>query len=342
MRAIRFVEPWHARLEEVPEPDIREDEVLVRIVATGVCASDILGLSGRHPFRTLPSIPGHEGAGYVVRTGSAVSDPAPGDRVCIEPQRTCGNCEFCLSGMYQLCPDKQMLGTPAWPGTFAEYVAVPARTLYKLPAGVDFAVGAMMEPLAVATHTVRRLEPQTGRSYAVLGAGTIGILILLVLQASQEPSCSVVTDPRPSSRALALRLGATAAVDPTEPGALESTLSKLGRRWVDVAFSVVTLDSVVNQALSVVKPGGTVVEVATFGAPSQVDLRLLQTYERRMVGTVTYQRPDFEYALQLASTHQEQLRGLVTSELDLDGAVQYFNRLREARYSSDLKVMIYP
>lgn len=236
-----------------------------------------------------------------------------------------------------------MLGTPAWPGSFAEYVSVPAFTLYRLPDGVDFTLGAMMEPLAVAAHCVGRLEAAPGRTYAILGAGTIGTLILLMLKAYYQPEAVLMTDPRPSSRDLAMKLGATLAIDPGkgEPEVLDRALARLGRRWVDAAFSVVTLDSVVNEALRVVRPGGTVVEVATFGGTSTIDLRLLQTYERRLVGTVTYQRQDYERALEYAASHPDELRSLVTSEIDLAEAVDYFNSLGKTRYGSDMKVVIH-
>src|SRR6266542_2802201 len=168
------------RETDVPSPG--PGEVLVRVRACGICGSDLHFYHGVFPAH--PNIsPGHEFAGEVAEVGQEVSGFEEGQRVVVEPIRRCQECAFCRTGRYHLCPKHMLLGTFA-PGGLAEYVSVPAYTLYPLPGGLDFELGALVEPLAVAVHGLHLANLTVGERALVLGSGTIGLFSIIAAKAA--------------------------------------------------------------------------------------------------------------------------------------------------------------
>jgi len=168
-------------VREAPVPSPGPGEVLLRVRACGVCGSDLHFYRGELPIPT-PVSPGHEFAGEVVEAGQGVEGFAPGRRVVVEPLRTCRECDYCRTGNPQLCPRRVLLGTFA-PGGLAEYVAVPAYTLYALPDALDFELAALVEPLAVVVHALHLVDFAYGERVVVLGSGTIGVMTALAARA---------------------------------------------------------------------------------------------------------------------------------------------------------------
>ena len=176
MRAVIVEKPGVVRVDDVPEPEPAADEAIVRVGACGLCGTDVHIIDGEFPLTRYPIIPGHEFAGEVVAVGEAVIEIKVGDRVGVDPTINCGACYFCQRGQGNLCERLNSIGVVARPGGFAECVAVPERTLYKLPDGMSFADGALIEPLSCVVRGVHRLQPQVGESYLIYGAGPIGLL----------------------------------------------------------------------------------------------------------------------------------------------------------------------
>jgi L-iditol 2-dehydrogenase len=168
------------RLEDVEQPHLTENEVLVQVKAVGICGSDIPRIyqTGAH---THPLIPGHEFSGEVVKTGERVSDVWQGKRVGIFPLIPCRECVACKKQQYEMCRNYSYLGSRR-DGGFAEYVAVPEWNLLELPKGISFEAAAMLEPMAVATHAIRRVELKNGENIVICGLGTIGLLLLMMLK----------------------------------------------------------------------------------------------------------------------------------------------------------------
>ena len=259
--------------EEVPDPEPKEGEVLVKVRAAGVCGSDIPRIyrTGAH---RMPLIPGHEFAGEVVETGSGVTQTWIGKRVGIFPLIPCKNCAMCRAGHYELCRDYDYIGSRR-DGAFAEYVTVPEWNLMELPDQVTFAQAAMMEPMAVAVHAMRRgLSKADNLSVAVLGLGTIGTLLAMFLRESGVKELYVIGNKEPQRKRMEL-LGIPAGnycdgkkEDPVK-WLSERTESRSG---ADVVFECVGTDQACRQALGLAAPMGTVVLV---GNPSG-DMRLLQ------------------------------------------------------------------
>jgi L-iditol 2-dehydrogenase len=184
MKAALVVAREKVEIREIDIPKIKSDEALIKVKAVGVCGSDLHLFRGTHPVRKPPAILGHEVAGDIVEVGDRVSNLKVGDRVTVEPQQGCGKCEFCRQGIVSLCLNKKTPGTPDWNGTFAEYFNAPAQVVHKITDNVSYQMATLIEPLAVAVHTVGRITVKEKDTLVILGSGTIGLLTLVVARES--------------------------------------------------------------------------------------------------------------------------------------------------------------
>lgn len=189
MKAALFDDIKSIKIINQESPDIKQNEVLIKVITVGICGSEIHAYDGSHPFRKPPSILGHEVVGVIEQVGSNVFDLVEGDKVTVEPQYSCNECVYCLKGDYHLCNKKVVLGTEAWPGGFAEYMTAPASTVYKLPKELPSHIGVLTEPLAVGVHAVRLANVKKGDKVAILGSGPIGLLVSV---AAREAGADVV------------------------------------------------------------------------------------------------------------------------------------------------------
>src|SRR5450432_1019035 len=182
MNALMLSEYRHLSIEDLPVPACGPTDVLVQVAACGICGSDVHGYDGSSGRRIPPIVMGHEAAGTIESVGSAVTNFHKGDRVTFDSTIYCGECEYCQKGLMNLCGNREVLGVSTTEfrraGAFADYVVVPERVLYALPASVSFAEAAMVEPLSVAVHAVAVSEIAKGSTALVVGAGMIGLLVL--------------------------------------------------------------------------------------------------------------------------------------------------------------------
>lgn len=248
------------RVEEVPVPQITDPyQALVKIEAIGICGSDVhyYEHGGIGDFIVEePMIIGHESGGTVVEVGEAVTNVKPGDRVAIEPGYTCGRCEYCKQGRYNLCPDVVFMSTPPIDGAMCEYKVWPADYAFKLPEAMDTEEGAMMEPLAVGMWAAQRARVKPGDAVAILGSGPIG-LVTLQAAALHGAYPLYVTDVVPSRLEFARQLGATEVINAAETDAVEALL-ELSDGGLEVALECAGVETTMHQALQVVKRGGRV------------------------------------------------------------------------------------
>jgi 2-desacetyl-2-hydroxyethyl bacteriochlorophyllide A dehydrogenase len=175
MRAVVVEEPGRVRVDDVFDPKVGPGDVLIRVAACGICGTDIHIIDGEFPPTVYPIVPGHEFAGTVEAVGSAVEGIAPGDRVGVDPTLNCGACFFCQRGQPNLCERWNAVGVGSAWGAFAEYVAVPARTVYPLPEGMSFKTGALIEPVACVVRGFHLVDPKPGATYCIYGAGPMGL-----------------------------------------------------------------------------------------------------------------------------------------------------------------------
>ncbi|MGI6704801.1 MAG: NAD(P)-dependent alcohol dehydrogenase [Clostridia bacterium] len=246
---------------EIPVP--KDNEVLVRIKHVGICGSDLHyfehGRIGSYVVEN-PMILGHESAGEVVETGKDVEDLRPGDLVALEPGITCGTCEFCKTGRYNLCPDVVFMATPPYDGAFVEYVAYPRDMVFKLPEGMDTLEGALIEPLAVGFHAVHQAQARIGQSAVVLGAGCIGLVTLMVLKAVGVTEI-YVADLIPKRLEMAKKLGATEVFNGNETDVVKAVSKLTGGQGVDMVFETAGSRLTTQQTVELVKRGGNIVLV---------------------------------------------------------------------------------
>jgi L-iditol 2-dehydrogenase len=339
MKAVEIKKAGFAELLEVEQPRAGRGEVLVRVHAAGICASDIAAYMGRHPYRIPPVITGHEAAGVVVALGEGISELSEGDPVIVEPHIGCGHCDFCDRGDYNLCKEKRVLGTTDWPGSFAEYVVVPEICAYRVPPDIPLPVVSLIEPLCVGIHAAERASLEPGASVAILGSGTIGLTLLLaVLQ--KEPDIVICSDVRTSSLEVARALGATHAIDAGEQNLEEEVNSITGGRGVDVCVVAVSSDQVVAQALAVTKLKGSVVLIALFEEPSRIDLREIQLRERQLIGTLMYTRRDYLEAVRLLPSLKEALGKLITHHIRIEELPDMLESISRGKAANSIKVVV--
>ena len=213
MRAVILKGPNDLEIvDDWPEPECGPDQVIVKIRTVGICGTDLSGISGKGFPRDYPGIIGHEGGGEIVKVGSEVTDRFVGQRVVIENNFPCMECEFCLQGRSSLCPTKiGSVGGNTWPGLLADYLAAPARFTWPVPDSVpDIALGCI-EPLAVGYAAVKRAGVKPGQDAFIIGAGSVGQLVAQSLKAIGAQGW--VQDPHEGRVATAVKLGAKVASD---------------------------------------------------------------------------------------------------------------------------------
>ena len=340
MKAMRFPEAGKAEIVEVPVPTPGTGEVLVRVKAAGICASDVGAFQGKHDVRRPPVITGHELAGEIVEVASEVRARQVGDRVAVEPHVGCGRCVFCRQGHYHECPEKRFIGVGDWIGAFAEYVVATEGMCHPLPERMSFDEGAMLEPLCVGLHAVRRAGIRMGETVAILGVGTIGMMTLLSARCC-APGRIGVTDPSAAKREMALRCGADLAVDPLAQDPVEAIQRATDGLGVDVVFVAVPSELVLRQAVQVCRRMGRLVIIASFFQGGALEAREIQVRERTVIGTSMYTADDYRLAMRLWERgNLSPLPELITERIVLEQAPAAMAALARGERPDSIKTII--
>lgn len=343
MKALLLSEYKHLEVTDVPLPPYGPDDVLVQVAACGICGSDVHGYDGASGRRIPPVVMGHEAAGMVAATGSAVRDFHVGDRVTFDSTVYCGVCEFCLRGEVNLCHDRQVVGVSCGEyrraGAFAEYVAVPARILYRLPDALAFADAAMLEAVSVALHGIRVSELKGGETALVIGAGMIG---LLLLQAARVAGCSrvFVADIDTTRLSLAKELGADETLNASGVELEQSILRLTEGRGVDVVFEAVGRNETVNGAIDCVRKGGKVTLVGNIAREVSLPLQKVVTRQIRLQGSCA-SAGEYTEAMDLLSAGKIKVDRLITAVAPLNEGPSWFQRLY-AREPNLMKIVLDP
>ena len=315
MKAIGKIE-----LEEREIPQLKEGEVLIKIGYVGICGSDVhyfeIGAIGDFVVKP-PFVLGHEAAGTVVALGEGVDSLKIGDRVAMEPGKTCGHCEFCRTGRYNLCPDVQFFATPPYDGVFQEYVAYDASMCFRLPDNVSLMEGALIEPLAVGFHAANQGGAHIGQKAVVFGSGCIGLMCLLALKAEGVTEVYVV-DVIDKRLEKAMELGAAGVINSSKEDAVERIMELAGGYGVDLAIDTAGADVTINQGIRMVKPGGTIVCVG-YSRSGKVTLDMSVALNKEITfRTVFRYRHIYPMAIAAVSSGLINLRNVVTDTFTLD------------------------
>jgi 2-desacetyl-2-hydroxyethyl bacteriochlorophyllide A dehydrogenase len=309
-------------LETVAAPRPAADEVLIDLLAAGVCGSDLHAVHGRHPFVPLPYLPGHEVVGVVRQVGDRVGTVRPGQRVVVEPTITCWACTMCASGRENLCENLQFFGCGYSQGGMAEQFTIRADRLHAVPDDLDLRAAAIIEPLSTPVHAARLAGGLEGRAVVIQGAGTIGLLMLAVAR-HQGAARVVVTDLLPQKRARAGRLGADAVLDAAADDLADAARAAVGGS-ADVVFDCVAVQSTVTAAVAMADKGGTVMVVGVPAAEVVVPLPIVQDHQIRIQGSATYLPVDFAESIDMLVAGAVDVAEIVTAQLPLAEAADAF------------------
>ncbi len=346
MLAVTFPEANRIELVDVPVPRPGPGEVLVRVHASMVCATDLKVLTGRFPGVRYPHIPGHEWSGEVVETGGGVEDVAPGTRVGIEVHVGCGRCSRCLEGMYNICErygDREAghahVGFTI-PGGLAEYCAVPARAVHRLPEEVGYDQGAFTDNVGIALWAVERAELRPGERVLVVGPGAIGLLALQI--AKGTAGRVAVAGTRATRLGLAERLGADALVDTRQsPDPVAAVRDALGGP-PDAVIEFAGTKDAAELALRSCRRGGRVVLGGSTGLGTRLDIELSTIVRGQLDvrGALANPRWVSRRGLELIRSGAVQVEPLIGSHYPLLRFEDAWSEFFEGREA--LRVMLHP
>lgn len=303
---------------DIPQP--KDDEVLVKLEYVGICGSDLhyyeSGAIGDYVVKP-PFVLGHEPGGTVVEVGKNVTHLKVGDRVALEPGKTCGHCEFCKTGRYNLCPDVVFFATPPVDGVFQEYVAHEAGLCFKLPDNVSTMEGALIEPLAVGFHAARQGGAQAGQIAVVTGAGCIGLVSMMALKAmgvSKVYSVDVM-DKRLDK---ALELGADGVINGSREDAVKKVMELTGGMGCDLVIETAGTEITTRQAVQMTKKGATIVLVG-YSKTGEIKMPISLALDKELTfKTVFRYRHIYPMAIDAVASGRVNLKGIVTNEFALD------------------------
>ena len=303
---------------EIPKP--KADEVLVKLEYVGICGSDL------HYYKTKtirdyvvepPFVLGHEPGGTVVEVGENVSHLKIGDRVALEPGKTCGHCEFCKQGKYNLCPDVVFFATPPVDGVFQEYVAHEADLCFKLPENVSTLEGALIEPLAVGFHAAIQGDAHLGQKAVVMGAGCIGLVSMMALKARGVSEVYVV-DVMQKRLEKAMELGASGVINGAKEDVLERVRQLTDGKGMDLVIETAGTEITTRQAIHMAKKGSNIVLVG-YSKSGEMTLPMSLVLDKELTfKTVFRYRHIYPMAIDAVASGKVNLKGIVTDIFPLD------------------------
>lgn len=309
-------------IKEIPVPEIGKKEVLVSLEYVGICGSDVHyfhnGCCGSYKVDLSEDyMLGHECAGTIVKVGEEVERLKVGDRVALEPGITCGECEQCKSGHYNLCPDVVFLATPPVQGCNEEYIAFPENMCFKLPDNVSTKEGALIEPLSVGFYASEQGGVKTGDTVVILGSGCIGLVTLLACKAHGAGKI-IVADLVEARLQKAIELGATEVINSGKEDALKKIEELTNGRGADVVFETAGSPVTIAQTPFIVRRGGTITLVG-ISAKEEITYNFAQIMDKEAtIKSVFRYRNIYPKAIAAVSSGAINVKGIVTHEFDLE------------------------
>ena len=329
--------PGKIEFRQVEQPKTQPDEVLIKVERIGVCGSDIHVYHGLHPYTSYPVVQGHEVSGIVADFGKDVTGFQKGDKVVFTPQVTCGTCYPCRHGMEHICDELKVMGFQT-DGAAQEYFTVVASKVLKVPESISLDQAAMIEPLAVAVHALGRYGDVKGKAVVVLGAGTIGNLVAQTAKALGAAKV-IITDVSDYKIAKARACGIPLAINTREVSLTDVIANEIGSDKADVILECVGVQDTITQAIDNARKGSMIVVVGVFGKKPSVDLGLVQDRELTLIGTLMYQKKDYETAIELVSQGKINLDNMITQRFAFDNYLDAYKAIEDAK-GEYLKVMI--
>ena len=343
MKALVLEEYNKLVYKDFPDPDLADDEVLIKVEAVGICGSDVHGMDGSSGRRIPPLVMGHEASGVITALGTDVMDWSVGDRVTFDSTIYKLDDWYTRKGFYNLSDDRMVLGVSPgdWKkhGAFAEYVNVPHHILYRVPEGVTFTQASMVEPVAVAAHAVELTPVSWNDTAVVVGSGMIGLFVIQVLRAR---GCGkiVAVDLEDEKLKLARELGADVTLNPKTDDVKKEVLALTENRGADVAFEVVGVPDAVKTAIDSVRKGATVTLVGNLSPTAEIPLQAIVTQQIRLQGSCAI-CGEYPAVLDMIARKEVNVDAILSAEAPLSEGADWFRRL----YNNEpglIKVVLIP
>lgn len=317
-------------IEETAMPTLRQGDVMLKMDMVGICGSDVVAWKGGFKRITEPVILGHEGVGYITDlNGMENSGFTLGERVVLEPLDTCGQCDACKKGHYNVCEHFKIHGIDK-PGLFAEYVAARADRIHKISDSVSTERCATCEPVSVAVHMVRRANVSYGDTVVISGAGPIGLLVGIISQRAGA-SKVIITDMNNYKLNLARELGMI-PINIMDEDYMDQIFAHLDGKYADVAFELVGVADALNTCLKVAKCRGTLLTAGMFKSIPSVEIGQAIFKEVNVVGSRVYTYDDYERAIRLLEDETFPIEKLISAVVPLDKVKEEgFRPLREGK-----------
>ncbi|MUK87562.1 alcohol dehydrogenase catalytic domain-containing protein [Ornithinibacillus sp. L9] len=298
MKVLSWNGPKQIDVEERPIPQLKENEVLVKVDVVGICGSEIEGFLGHNSLRVPPLVMGHEFSGHIEELGAEVNSLNMGSKVVVNPLLTCGTCKQCVRGNGPLCENRQIIGIHR-SGGFAEYVAVPASSIVEVPEKFDSYAATLSEPLACCFRAVRRAMAQhTVPNVLIYGAGAIGLLSSFVAKEIGANNI-IVADINEDRLQTLSDIGIEHALNNGNPDFEEKLEGIVGNKGVDVVIDAVGFLPTRSQSAKLVNPGGVIMNIGLGIDETPVPINHFIRSEITVLGSFCYSRQDFWDAVQL-------------------------------------------
>ncbi|NLM94144.1 MAG: galactitol-1-phosphate 5-dehydrogenase [Firmicutes bacterium] len=336
MKALVFHGPLQMRWEDVPDPTLKDGEVLVKVKAVGICGSDIHGYQGKTKRRIPPMVMGHEAAGEVAALGPKANKFAVGQGVIIQPLMGCGDCPACDQGAINQCSGRSLLGVNA-PGAMAEYVVVREQNLYPLPQGVSYSAATMAEPMSVVAHALSRTPSLLHQKVAIIGAGAIGLLAVMMVRAGGALQLLAV-DLSDYRLGLAKELGADVVINSGREDAAK-VIREMTGGGADIIIECVGVAPAVQTAIYAVRNGGHITLIGNSAAMMELPEQELVVRELTAVGTYAFNR-EFPVMVEALGKGSLPVDKLISLEAPLEEGAEVFAKLGQQEDERVIKAVL--
>ncbi len=342
MKALVLEEYGRFAYRDVPDPVCGEGDAVIDVRAVSICGSDVHGYEGSSGRRQPPLIIGHEASGVISAVGGKVEKFSVGDRVAFNSAVYCRDCWYCRRGMYNLCAEGKVYGVACkdyrLEGAMCEKIAVPEYTLYRVPDSIDFVSAALVEPLSIALHAIDGAVLSVNDTVAVFGAGTIGLMLLKALKNSSAGRV-ISVDLDPDKMELARRNSADLVVDGREdvPAIIREYTGGLG---ADLAFEAVGVPATINNALSSLRKGGTLIQLGNVTPSVEFPLQKIVIGELKILGRYATS-VEYAKAIDMMATGRISVEDCISKVAPLKDGQVWFDKLH-AMEKGLVKVVLVP
>lgn len=330
-------------MKDTPLPAMKPTDVLIKVMAVGICGSDVHYYDTGHIGDFVvkkPLILGHESSGIVVATGDEVTTVKRGDRVAIEPGVPCGHCNYCREGKYNLCPNMKFMATPPVDGDLSELIVYPQDFVFPIPDEMSYEIAALNEPFSVGVHVCQKLDVKPGTTAFISGMGAVGLLAILAFRQFGVDRI-IVSDSEDLRLETAKKMGADEIIDIRKTDSLEEIMSLTSNEGVDYVMDASGNPAAEREDLRALKRGGKIAYVGVQTTDKiPLDIPFMTDHETQIFGIFRYANT-YALGVKILAKHLDVLENLLTNYYSLDETRDALEETRTDKGGS-LKVMIYP